>query len=192
MAEPLGLAVGNAIEVNEAIACLQGSGPKDLRELCVVLAQEVLQASGLAATREELVKALGDGRAYERFERWVAAQGGDIRRLAELELAPGQAAVNVAVDGTIAGLDARAIGEAVGLLGGGRAKKGDDVDHGVGVVLHAKIGTMVSAGDAVATVYHRGGRGLDAAMRKLQQAVSVAPSPERVERLPLVVETGIN
>ena len=188
MAEPLGMAVGNALEVNEAIACLQGSGPKDLRELCVVLAQEVLAASDLPAARDDIVRALGDGRAFERFERWVAAQGGDVGRLSDLELAPEKAALNVGSAGAIERLDARAIGEAVGLLGGGRAKKGDAIDHGVGVVLHAKIGTMVAAGDAVATVYHRGGRGLDAAMAKLQSAVAVSPTAQKV---PLIVETGI-
>ncbi|HZJ09056.1 MAG TPA: thymidine phosphorylase, partial [Trueperaceae bacterium] len=188
MAEPLGYAVGNALEVNEAIACLKGGGPNDLRELCLVLAAEVLSATGLPSGRADIAAALDDGRAYERFERWVAAQGGAVERLDSLELAPDQELIRAESTGAVSALDARSIGEAAGLLGGGRAKKGDAVDHGVGVMLHAKVGGEVSADEPVATIYHRGGRGLEAASAKLRGAITLADSAQPLE---LIVETGL-
>src|SRR5690606_35260376 len=178
MAEPLGRAVGNAIEVNEAVDCLRGGGPRDLRELCVVLASQVLARTGLPSGRAHVEAALDDGSAYERFERWVAAQGGDLVALGALELAPDQELVRAPRSGHLSRLDARAIGEAAGLLGGGRARKGDAVDHGVGVLLHAKVGDEVAGGEPVATLYHRSGRGLAAARDRVAGAVEVADSAE--------------
>src|SRR5690606_3087513 len=186
--EPLGEAVGNAVEVNEAIACLRGGGPADLRQLCVVLASQVLARTGLPADRAAVERALDDGSAYERFERWVAAQGGDVGSLGSLPLAPDQELVRAPRSGVVAAFEARAVGEAAGLLGGGRARKGDAVDHGVGVVLHAKVGDPVAEGEPVATLYHRGGKGLEAALARVRSALTVADAAEPV---PLVVETGL-
>jgi len=188
MSEPLGRAVGNAIEVVEARDCLRGGGPADLRELCVVLASQVLARTGLPAARADVERALDDGSAYERFERWVAAQGGDVGALASLTLAPDQELVRAPRSGVLAALEARAIGEAAGLLGGGRARKGDAVDHGVGVLLHAKVGDPVTEGEPVATLYHRGGKGLAEAARRVRDAVKVA---DQAEKPPLVLATGL-
>ena len=188
MAEPLGKAVGNAIEVIEAIECLRGGGPADLRELCVVLAAQVLARTGLPSSRAQLEAALDDGRAYERFERWVSAQGGDVAALGSLKLAPDQDVVRAPRPGRLASLDARSVGEAAGLLGGGRARKGDAVDHGVGVMLHAKVGDEVARGEPVATLYHRAGKGLEAARSKVAGAIEVADfaTPQ-----PLIIATGL-
>ena len=188
MAEPLGYAVGNAIEVIEAIECLRGGGPADLRELCVTLAAQVLHSAGLAVGRAEVEAALDDGRAYERFELWVGAQGGDVTALSALELAPDEEAVRAGRSGRLARLDARAIGEAAGLLGGGRARKGDAVDHGVGVLLHAKVGDEIRDGEPVATLYHRHGRGLDEAKGRVAKAIAVA---DQASAPPLIVATGL-
>ncbi len=188
MSEPLGLAVGNAVEVNEAIDCLRGGGPADLRELCVVLAAQVLGRTGLPSSREDVERALDDGSAYERFERWVAAQGGDLSALGGLELAPDQELVRSPRAGVVAELEARAIGEASGLLGGGRTRKGESVDHGVGVLLHAKVGDPVAEGEPLATLLHRGGRGLEEARRRVSAAARIAGA---AEPLPLVVRTGL-
>jgi len=187
MAQPLGRAVGNAIEVREAIACLRGEGPEDLRELCLVLAAEVLEASGLSADRAALDRALDGGSAYARFERWIAAQGGDVRALDRLPLAPGRAEVRAPRGGVLTELDALAVGRAVGMLGGGRARKGDPIDAGVGVELLAKVGDTVSSGDAIVSVFHRDGRGLDAALATLEQALKIG---EEAHPTPLVLETG--
>jgi len=188
MSEPLGLAVGNAIEVREAIECLQGGGPSDLRELCVVLAGQVLTATGLPGSEERVTLALDDGSAFERFERWIEAQGGDLTAAASLTLAPDQALLRAPRTGQLAEIEARAVGRAAGLLGGGRSRKGDKLDHGVGVLLHAKVGDSVTAGDAIATVYHRGGRGLEEALVALQGAVAIADAAVRQS---LIIETGL-
>jgi len=175
MAEPLGHAVGNALEVREAIAALRGGGPADLRALTVALAVEALDACGLPQGAERVAAALDDGRAYERFERWIAAQGGDVAALDRLEVAPDQEFWRAQRGGVVAGYDAEAIGRAVQRLGGGRAAKGDRLDLGVGLTMHAKIGDPVRAGQALATLHHRGGRGLDDAVSALADAVRIAP-----------------
>jgi pyrimidine-nucleoside phosphorylase len=171
MAEPLGYAVGNALEVREAIAALQGAGPEDLRALVVALAVEVLNASGLPHDDAAVSAALDDGRAFERFERWVAAQGGDVASLERLEVAPDEASWSAPDDGEVAAYDAEAIGRAVQHLGGGRVAKSDVLDLGVGLTLHAKVGDAVRRGDPIATLHHRQGRGLEAAHRALAYAV---------------------
>ncbi|NLG09728.1 MAG: thymidine phosphorylase [Deinococcales bacterium] len=188
MSAPLGRTVGNAIEVEEAVRCLRGEGPDDLRELCLVLAGEVLAAAGLPHGRAELEDAIGSGRAYERFERWVAAQGGDPRALGALERAPDRWQLRAARGGVVSRLDALAVGRAVGVLGGGRSRKGEAIDMGVGAELHAKVGEPVSAGEPLATLYHRGGRGLEAAQRLLTEAYAVG---DEGAVMPLVLERGI-
>mgnify|MGYP000846279139 FL=1 len=188
MAQPLGHMVGNAMEVTEAIGCLRGEGPADLLELCLVLAQEVLEAAGLPAGREELLAAIGSGRATERFEAWIGAQGGDLRSLDHLERAPGQWLLRAPRSGTVAVVDALAVGRAAGLLGGGRSRKGDAIDVGVGVELHAKVGDEVAAGEVLATLWHRGGRGLGAAQEQVTSAYGIANAAEPE---PLIVLRGI-
>lgn len=187
MSQPLGRAVGHALEVNEAVATLQGEGPEDLRELCVTLAGEVLGASGLDGSPERVSQVLTGGQAFEAFQAWIHAQGGDVKQLGKLELAPDQTSLTADTDGYLTRLDALGVGTAAHLLGGGRSKKGDSIDLGVGVVLHAKLGDPVTAGKPLATLYHRGQRGLDEALERLKQATDV--SPERPEVPPLMIET---
>jgi pyrimidine-nucleoside phosphorylase len=171
MAEPLGQAIGNALEVREAIEALRGGGPSDLRSLTIALATEALDACGLPHDPERVARALDDGSAYARFERWVAAQGGDVAALARLEVAPDASPWWAPSAGVVAAYDAEAIGRAVQRLGGGRAAKGDALDLGVGITLHAKVGDRVSAGEPLATLHHRAGRGLEAATSALVGAV---------------------
>ena len=188
MTQPLGRTVGNALEVQEAIACLKGEGPDDLRELCLTLAEQVLDASGMETRRARLEELLAGGHAYQRFERWIVAQGGDVSALDALELAPGHELVRAPRSGVLAQLDALAVGRAAGVLGAGRSRKGERVDPGVGVTLHAKIGEAVAAGDAVATLHHRDGRGLEDARALVQGALRVA---DAATPAPLILETGL-
>ncbi len=188
MSEPLGLAVGNALEVDEAVRCLRGEGPADLEDLCVILALQVLKDAGLVTAEAEVRAALTSGRALEKLEQWVSAQGGDPRALGRLELAPGEHLVTATADGYLTRAEARAIGEAVGMLGGGRAKKGDSIDYGVGVTLHAKVGDRVATGQPLASVRHRDGRGLEATLGKLEGALAVG---EAAKATLLVLETGL-
>lgn len=185
MGEPLGLAVGNALEVREAIACLSGEGPADLREVVLVLGEEMLAAAGLAGDRRTLAAALDDGSAHHVFERWIEAQGGDVGGLEQLELAPGRETIPVPRDGSVARIDALPVGDAVKALGGGRDKKGAEVDLGVGVELHAKVGDIVREGEPLVTIYHRNGRGLTEARKKLLDAIEVA---HEATARPLVLE----
>jgi len=174
MDQPLGRAVGNALEVREAIATLDGDGPDDLRELVVALASQVLSASGLDGDPERVRTALEDGTARTRFDRWIEAQGGDLDAADSLALAPGREELRAERDGVLADLDALAVGRAARALGGGRSRKDEDVDLGVGVDLHAKIGDPVEAGLPVATLLHRDGRGLDDAREALRGAIRIA------------------
>ena len=178
MEQPLGRTVGNALEVREAIEALHGGGPADLRELTIALASDLLTASGLDGSPERVAAALDDGTAHARFVRWIEAQGGDLEHPDALALAPDAVDLPADRDGVVAELDALAFGRAVRLLGGGRAAKGDDVDLGVGVRLLAKVGDPVAAGEPVATLVHRGGRGLDAARAVLSGAVRIGDSAE--------------
>ncbi len=189
MAQPLGRAVGNALEVQEAVACLRGEGPDDLRELCLVLAGEVLEASGLPRTRSELEALIDGGQAYERFERWISAQGGDPGAVDGLALAEGREVIRAKRSGVLAELDALAVGRAAGVLGAGRARKGDPVDPGVGIVLHAKVGDEVARDEPLLTLVHRAGRGLDAARGLLDGTLAVT---DEAVAVPLVLETGLH
>jgi pyrimidine-nucleoside phosphorylase len=186
MDEPLGAAVGHALEVREALATLRGEGPPDLRELVLVLATHVLEASGLVHGRAEVAAALDDGRALERFHRWIAAQGGDVSALDALEVAPDTHAWRASEGGVLRGLDAERVGLAVQRLGGGRRHKGDEVDLGVGATVHAKVGDAVSAGEPLLTLHHRGGRGVEGALEALTGAATIAASGA-ADRRPLVV-----
>jgi pyrimidine-nucleoside phosphorylase/thymidine phosphorylase len=186
MEQPLGWAVGNALEVQEALACLEGGGPEDLRELCLTLAEEVLGASGLAVDRDTLTEKLSSGEALETFKAWVRAQGGEVSSLGALELAPDRYQLAAKEAGWLAKLDALCVGQAVARLGGGRAKKDDRIDLGVGIILHHKLGDKVKEGEPLLTVYHRDGKGLGEALRDLDGAVGV--SPEGVTAPPLILE----
>jgi len=186
MSEPLGRAVGNALEVDEAVRCLKGEVKGDLLELCLVLAEAVLGAAGLDGRRETLLEAIGSGRAFERLEAWVRAQGGDTFKLGALDVAPDTHVLKASKGGTVSRIEALAVGQAVKVLGGGRSKKGDAIDTGVGLVLGAKVGEDVREGDPLLTLYHRGGRGLEDALRLLEGALEVSEAP--VSAPPLVLE----
>jgi pyrimidine-nucleoside phosphorylase len=160
MNQPLGRAVGNALEVREAIETLRGQGPAEFAEHCLVIAAEMLLLGGLATepseARERLERLLGEGQALEMFRRWVAAQGGDARVADEpqrLPTAPVVRVVEAPREGVVAGIDAREVGLAVVALGGGRQRKGEAIDPSVGVVLHSKVGDRVAAGAPLFTVH---------------------------------------
>ncbi|MEX2540223.1 MAG: thymidine phosphorylase [Trueperaceae bacterium] len=185
MEQPLGNAVGNALEVQEAARCLRGEGPADLTELCLALAEQVLDASGLDGRREHLIELLSSGRAYGRFESWVEAQGGDPAAVDRLELAPGRETITSPRSGALSSLDALALGRAVSLLGGGRSRKGEAIDYGVGAVIHGKIGDELMQGDPLVTLLHRDGRGLGEARALVAASISVS---DRAAVPPLVLE----
>ncbi|WP_027459605.1 thymidine phosphorylase [Deinococcus murrayi] len=186
MDTPLGHMAGNSLEVQEAIRTLRGEGPEDLTELCVALAVEALVAHGEdeAAAEARARAALQDGSALAKFRAFVAAQGGDaslVDHPERLDVAPDRADVVAPASGFVGRLDALAVGRAVLALGGGRERKGEAIDHGVGVEVLKKPGEAVAAGEPVLRLFHRGGRGLDAARALLEGGLSVtgtAPQPQ--------------
>jgi thymidine phosphorylase len=181
MDAPLGRAVGNAVEVEEAVATLRGEGPADLVEVTLALAREMLALAGLDA---DPAAALADGRALERYRTMIAAQGGDPD--AALPRAPFTQVITAAESGWLRGLDARAVGVAAWRLGAGRARKEDPVSASAGVLCLAKPGERVEAGQAVlelrADEEVRFARAADA----LAGAVEIGPEPP--EAAPLVIE----
>jgi pyrimidine-nucleoside phosphorylase len=160
MNQPLGAAVGNALELKEAIETLKGRGPSDFVEHCLVVAGNMLALGGISSTDEEgrllAEDALHSGRGFEHFRKMIKAQGGDVLYVDEPERLPGAQwveSVNAPQQGIIQGVNARTVGETVVMLGGGRAKKGDTIDYGVGVMVHKKIGDKVEIGESIFTVY---------------------------------------
>jgi len=193
MDAPLGRCVGNALEVIEAVETLKGNGPHDLTELSVRLAAEMVRLAGVAATPEEAdrrVRAvLLSGAGLERFRRCVEEQGGDPRALddySRLPTAPRTMAVVAPRAGFIAEMTAGAVGVAGMVLGGGRERAGDAVDHAVGIVCRAKPGERVAAGQVVYEVHYRTTSRMLAALPLLEESFGVADAPP--DPRPLVLE----
>lgn len=160
MSQPLGHAIGNALEVREAIDTLRGEGPKDLEALCLALGRQMVYLAGKAGTLEEaeelLREAIRSGSALEKFKVFVASQGGDpsiVDDPAKLPQAPYQIEVEARADGVVSAMTADEIGRAAMLLGAGRATKEAQIDLAVGIVLNKKIGDLVKVGESLATLH---------------------------------------
>ncbi|ASR02559.1 thymidine phosphorylase [Gordonia rubripertincta] len=149
MSVPLGLAVGNAVEVAESVEVLAGGGPADVVELTLALAREMLDAAGRPDA--DPAEHLANGRAMDAWRAMISAQGGDPD--APLPVARHQDVFVADRNGVMAGMDARAVGDAAWRLGGGRSKPGESVSAEAGVVIHAKPGDRVSAGRPLFTLH---------------------------------------
>jgi pyrimidine-nucleoside phosphorylase len=194
MDQPLGLEIGNANELAEAIAVLRGEGPEDVRALTVRLGAEMLLLGRAAKTRAEaeakLERAIASGAGLERFALCVKLHGGDLRVVedpARLPRAPRELVVLAPRAGVVATIDAGALGRAATVLGAGRLRKEDRVDPGVGLTLGAKEGARVARGDALCTIRYADEARLRAALPQIEGAFTVgerAPAKKR-----LVLET---
>lgn len=180
MHQPLGLAVGNALEVTEAALTLRGGGPPDLLELALRLTALMHAVSGTVTSANECVpvleQAIRSGSAFAKLQDMVAAQGGDPRALTDPRLmptAPVTRAVVAPRTGFVTSVDAAVVGVAAVDLGAGRKAKGEPVDHAVGVVLRAKTGTSVQAGDPLAIVHARNDSDAADAVRHLCPAFQI-------------------
>ncbi len=191
MDQPLGRAIGNALEVAEAVATLRGGGPRDLRELCLFLGSLLLVGAGAAASRAQgralLESVLADGRAYAKLVEVVRAQGGRAEVLADTSLLP-QARrcipVPAPASGYVQRADARALGSAAVLLGAGRSRKEDAVDPAVGIVLAKKVGERVAAGEPLCFLHVNSEENLAAALELAAAAFTVGE--ERPPLPPLI------
>jgi pyrimidine-nucleoside phosphorylase len=193
MNQPLGRAVGNALEVREAIATLHNAGPKDFVEHCLVVAGHMLALGEVAQNAEEGLtaaeKSLENGKAWEKFKSLIAFQGGDIDYLENPNLLPSAQYTETTSsnqDGYLAQVDARIVGETSVALGAGRAKKGDEIDHAVGIEVLHKVGDYVEKGQAIFIIHANDESRLTAAREQLLTALGWSDIP--VEPLPLFYE----
>lgn len=180
MSQPLGFAIGNALEVKEAIDTLKGQGPKDLEELCLALGSQMVYLAGKAASLEEAKKRLqevmANGQALAKFKEFVQNQGGNPEVVDHPELLPAakyKIEVPAKEDGVVAEIVADAIGTAAMLLGAGRATKESQIDLAVGLVLNKKVGDGVKAGESLVTI-HANSQEVTAVIEKIYQNIRVA------------------
>ena len=200
MDRPLGRACGNALEIEESIMALRGEGPPDLMAVTYALGAEMLLMAGVARDREEARRkmevAISSGRAAEKFQQIIEAQGGNPAIVDDPALLPEAPDLEIFVaprDGVIAQVEPRRIGVGIIELGGGRTKVEDSIDPSVGFVITARPGDVVRAGEPLATVYARDAAGLRVGIRCLHDAITVADEAE--PPLPLishrVTEAGV-
>ncbi|HAK57626.1 MAG TPA: hypothetical protein DCP06_01460 [Lachnospiraceae bacterium] len=174
MNEPLGHAIGNNLEVKEALEMLHGEGDEDLCEVCYGLAGMMLSMAKDISYEEgkDLArKRIEDGTALDKFRELVAAQGGDVSYIddpSRFPVSPCSIGFEAESDGYVTGINAMSFGIAAGLLGAGRAKKDDVIDPCAGIIMHKKIGDAVTAGDTIATLYAADNEKLSAALAHLR------------------------
>ena len=176
MSTPLGLTAGNALEVAESVEVLAGGGPDDVVELTLALAREMLEAAG--KTDIDPADALAGGRAMDVWRLMIAAQGGDPD--ATLPVAKETHVVNAPSAGTLVRLDAMGVGVAAWRLGAGRSRPGEAVQAGAGVVMHAKPGDTVAAGDPLLTLHTDTPERFARALAALDSAFDIDPAGEAI------------
>ena len=183
MNQPLGLAIGNALEVKEAIETLKGHGPKDLEELVLQLASQMVvlakKAPDVETAYEQLKEKLHRGEAFNKFKEFVQAQGGDVAQIENPDLLPKAASiipVKASRTGYVHQIDALSIGLAAMKLGAGRATKDDMIDMAVGVVLDKKVGDSVGEGDVLAYI-HANRVDNEEAIAYIQKAYCICKDP---------------
>lgn len=191
MEEPLGFAVGNALEVIEAIRTLKGEGPDDLLELCIELGSLMVVGADSKITQDEarlkLRMTIEDGSAYNKFKEFVAAQGGDVSYIDDYDkLVNVTEQIDITSDktGYVKSIQAYYIGESVMILGGGREKKGDAIDHNVGLILTKKVGDYVNKGDTIAVMYINAASNKDTAIDMVKNAYEICD--KHIDKLQLI------
>jgi len=192
MDEPLGFAIGNSLEVREAIEVLKNKGPEDLRQLCIVLGSYMLKLGGVVNSLEEgknkLIKVLEEGRAFNKFKEMVQAQGGNLQVIENPELLPlAKFCFKIKADksGYVQRADSRLIGESAMLLGAGRENKESKIDFSVGIVLKKKIGDKVNINEDLAEVYYNDKEKLEDARKKLMSSFTIGD--KKPQKLPLIL-----
>ena len=184
MDQPLGFAVGNALEVKEAIDTLNGNGAKDLLELVITLGAYMLvgtkRVENIEAAREKLLGTIEDKSALKKFQEFVEAQGGDARAIDNTELLPKASIVmeiKAEEDGFVEKIETEEIGMVCLLLGGGRETKESEIDLSVGLVLHKKIGDAVKKGEVLATMYGNDLKKMEIARERFLLTYSFSKTP---------------
>ncbi|WP_194544651.1 pyrimidine-nucleoside phosphorylase [Paenibacillus sp. JZ16] len=180
MSQPLGAAIGNSLEVQEAIDALRGEGPKDLEELCLALGRQMVylaqKADSLEDAEEKLREVIRNGKALEKFKEFIQNQGGDPSVVDHPDRLPkAQYLIELPArqDGVVAELVADEIGTAAMLLGAGRATKESEIDLAVGLMLNKKVGDAVKKGDSLVTI-HANRENVDDVKQKLYESIRIA------------------
>jgi len=194
MDEPLGFAIGNSLEIKEAIEVLKNRGPEDLRDLCLVLGAHMLKLGGATRNYEEgkkrLEKILKEGTAFDKFKEMVTAQGGNPEIIDNPELLPlAKHCTKIKADlsGYIQKIDSRLIGESAMLLGAGREKKESEIDLSVGIILKKKVGNKVNNNEDLAEVYYNDSEKLKEVKGKLLSSFVIGK--KKPQKLPLILAT---
>jgi len=193
MDQPLGMAIGNSLEVGEAIETLSGGGPRDLRELCLglgALGMSTALGASRAEAEEHLASLLASGAAREKLARLITAQGGDARVIDDPSILPqAQRRVQVAAEdsGYVVSVDAEALGTAAMMLGAGRMKKDDAVDPSAGIILRKKVGDAAARGEVLADLLYNPPIVPEAAARRVRAAFVIGPEPPRAHSI--ILET---
>ena len=190
---PLGLAIGNALEIIEAVQVLKGHGSKDLLEVCMLLGSDMLQIAGVAKddteARAKLKEALDSGKALQKFKEFIKAQGGDERVVDDFSLLPQAKYVRPWIadrDVYIKDMMALDLGLVAMKLGAGREKKEDKIDLAVGIMLGGKVGDIIRKGEPIATIYANDESKLEWAFDEIKKYILLSDEP--VERPTLIFE----
>lgn len=192
MDQPLGKAIGNTLELKEAIDTLQGKGPKDFTQLCMEMGSIMLMQANIAQDKkratEMLHEAISSGKAFEKLKEMCAYQGGDVKQLEQPELLP-QAKHIVSMpaleNGYIKGMNAQQLGIAAMRLGAGRASKTDQINHAVGIVLNHKSGDYVKQGECLAYI-HTDSELSEEWKKEFYQSITYSKEPIKLK--PLIAE----
>lgn len=194
MDEPLGFAIGNSLEIKEAIEVLKNRGPKDLRDLCLELGAYMLKLGGAVKNYEEgrnrLEKILKEGAALRKFKEIIRAQGGNSEIVDNPELLPMAkhcTKVKAVTSGYIQKIDSRRVGESAMLLGAGREEKDSEIDLSVGIVLKKKVGSRVNSKDDLAEVYYNDPEKLNEAKGKIFSSFVI--EKKKPKKIPLILAT---
>ena len=192
MDEPLGFAIGNSLEVKEAIEVLKDKGPEDLRNLCLVLGAHMLKLGGTVKSYEEgknrLINILQEGAAINKFKEMITAQGGNPKIIDKPELLPVAehcTKIKADISGYVQKIDSRLIGESAMLLGAGREKKESEIDLSVGIILKKKVGSKVNINEDLAEVYYNDSKNLKEANNKLFSSFVIGD--KKPKKLPLIL-----
>lgn len=189
---PVGHAIGDVLELKEALEVLKGEGPEDLQELAVNLAGSMLIMGQLASDHKQACQlardAIKNGKAFQKLKDMVAEQGGNTQALDQPEQLPraqGQREIITQRRGFVKSLDCDSLGQAWLHLGGSRQKRGENTDHRVGLLIHKKVGDEVATGDVLATVFTSEKSRTDDALESVEEAFLISPNPVSKPRLML-------
>lgn len=184
MDQPLGVAVGNALEMKEAIEMLNGSGPDDFHVHCIDLSAYMLilgkKAADLESGRKMAQEAIDNGSALEKFKELIQSQHGDVSVIEQPELLPSaKLVIPITADsaGWVKVVDAQAVGESSVEIGAGRAKKGDIIDQAVGIMVRVKVGDKINAGQTLFDVHVNDRKAFETVFQKLKTSVQISEEP---------------